>query len=94
MLLTKHYTNGSQACLFITNPASPQDIIFFDADIPTALLDELDDTRRVPQRRTWLVIHRTMMSIEPRNDFLARLMTVLSSREDGAGEEGSGRQET
>ncbi|KAM3542041.1 hypothetical protein ARSEF1564_005073 [Beauveria bassiana] len=87
---TKHYTNSSQACLFITNPASPQDIILFDADIPTALLDELDDPRMVPQRRTRLVIHRTRMSIEPRKDFLARLVAALSSRADDDAADGEG----
>ncbi|KAM3555562.1 hypothetical protein ARSEF4850_005935 [Beauveria asiatica] len=79
-----------QACLFLTNPSSPQDIILFDTDIPTALLDELDDPRIVPQRRTRLVIHRTRMSIEPRKDFLARLVAALSSRADDNAADGEG----
>ncbi|KAM3503437.1 hypothetical protein MY11210_008721 [Beauveria gryllotalpidicola] len=79
-----------RACLFITNPSSPQDILLFDADIPTALLDELDDPRIVPQRRTRLVIHRTRMSIEPREDFLARLVAALSSRADDNAADGEG----
>ncbi|KAM3430219.1 hypothetical protein NHJ13734_007836 [Beauveria thailandica] len=67
-----------------------QDIILFDTDIPTALLDELDNPRIVPQRRTRLVIHRTRMSIEPRKDFLARLVAALSSRADDSAADGEG----
>ncbi|KAM3448816.1 hypothetical protein MY3296_007447 [Beauveria thailandica] len=67
-----------------------QDIILFNADISTALLDELDDPRLVPQRRTRLVIHRTRMSIEPRKDFLARLVAALSSRADDNAADGEG----
>ncbi|KAK8144679.1 hypothetical protein G3M48_005497 [Beauveria asiatica] len=66
------------------------DIILFDTDIPTALLDELDDPRIVPQRRTRLVIHRTRMSIEPRKDFLARLVAALSSQADDNAADGEG----
>ncbi|TQV95203.1 hypothetical protein V2A60_009749 [Cordyceps javanica] len=89
-ITTNIFTN--RACLFVINSASPQDIILFDADIPTALLDELDDPRIVPRRRTRLVIHRMRMSIEPREDFLARLVAALSSRavNDAADGEGCG----
>ncbi|EJP61478.1 uncharacterized protein BBA_09557 [Beauveria bassiana ARSEF 2860] len=85
------HNTAYQACLFVTNPASPQDVTLFDADIPTALPDELDDPRMVPQRRKWLIIHRTRMSIEPRKVFLARLVAALSSRGDGNAADGEGR---
>lgn len=89
---TRHNTTY-QVCLFVTNPKSLRDTILFDADIPTALLDELDDPRIVPQPRTRLVIHRTKMSIEPRKDFLARPVAALLNGGDGNAADGEGRGE-
>ncbi|PMB68217.1 hypothetical protein BM221_006394 [Beauveria bassiana] len=70
-----------------------RDIYLFDADIPAALLDELEDPRIVPQRPTRLVIHGTRISIEPRKDLWARLVAALSSRGGDNAADGVGRRD-
>ncbi|KGQ10470.1 hypothetical protein BBAD15_g4190 [Beauveria bassiana D1-5] len=82
-----------RASLFVTNSAFRQDIYLFDADIPAALLDELQDPRIVPQRPTRLVIHGTRISIEPRKDLWARLVAALSSRGGDNAADGVGRRD-
>ncbi|KAM3527004.1 hypothetical protein NHJ13051_003154 [Beauveria bassiana] len=82
-----------RASLFVTNSAFRQDIYLFDADIPAALLDELEDPRIVPQRPTRLVIHGTRISIEPRKDLWARLVAALSSRGGDNAADGVGRRD-
>ncbi|KAM3505729.1 hypothetical protein MY10362_002760 [Beauveria mimosiformis] len=82
-----------RASLFVTKHECRQDIYLFDVDIPTALLDELDDPRVVPQRPTRLDIHRTRISFEPRKDLWARLVAALSSRGGGDAADGVGRRD-
>ncbi|KAM3549656.1 hypothetical protein MY1884_008638 [Beauveria asiatica] len=82
-----------RASLFVTNSAFRQDIYLFDVDIPTALLNELDDPRIVPQRSTRLVIRGIRISVEPRKDLWARLVAALSSRGGGDVADGVGRRD-
>ncbi|KAM0670651.1 hypothetical protein ACQRIT_006798 [Beauveria bassiana] len=93
--LCKHgrHKTTFRASLFVTEHACRQDIYLFDVDIPTALLDQLNDPRIIPQRPTRLDIHRTRISIEPRKDFWARLVAALSSRREGDATAGVGRRD-
>ncbi|KAM3484035.1 hypothetical protein MY8738_002645 [Beauveria namnaoensis] len=62
--LCKHgrHKTTFRASLFVTEHACRQDIYLFDVDIPTALLNQLNDPRIIPQRPTRLDIHRTRIT--------------------------------
>ncbi|KAM3453686.1 hypothetical protein MY3296_003529 [Beauveria thailandica] len=87
------HNTAFRASLFVTKHECQQDIYLFDVDIPTALLDELDDPRIVPQRPARLEIHRTRISFEPRKDFWARLVAALSSLGGGDAADGDRRRD-